>query len=200
MSYATGPRNPLWRHGRGTVQEVARQMIRAGHGLRRAGLREWRRRVKEFGTERVQRTNPLRELIEQRYHMSRSLDDLRPEIRPMVDGFLVDCATEGIQYIITCTTRPLEDQAALYAQGRTTPGKIVTNARPGQSAHNFGLAIDIVPIANGKPDWDGSHPIWQRIGALGQARGLQWLGAPDSRFKEQAHFQHPNWKALAGVL
>jgi len=131
--------------------------------------------------------------------MSRSLDDLKPEFRTMVDPWLADCAAAHIDILITCTLRTMEDQAVLYAQGRTTPGSIVTNAKPGQSAHNYGLALDIVPMIHGKPDWSGNSPIWQEIANLGQARGLQWLGAPDSPFKEQAHFQHPNWRGIAGV-
>lgn len=129
--------------------------------------------------------------------MSRSLDDLNPEFRLMVDPWLADCAAGGIDILVTCTLRTLEDQAVLYAQGRTTPGAIVTNAKPGQSAHNYGLALDVVPLIHGKPDWSGSSPVWTELANLGQARGLQWLGAPDSPFKEQAHFQHPHWQSLA---
>jgi peptidoglycan L-alanyl-D-glutamate endopeptidase CwlK len=131
--------------------------------------------------------------------MSRELNDLNPEFSLMVDPFLANCKAAGIDLLITCTARTNEEQAVLYAQGRTTPGRIVTNAKPGQSAHNYGLAIDVVPIVHGKPDWSGDSPIWQEIGTLGQARGMQWLGAPDSQFREQAHFQHPQWKTIAGV-
>ena len=131
--------------------------------------------------------------------MSRSLDDLRPVMRPMVDPWLADCRAQGIDILVTCTLRTMDEQAKLYAQGRTSPGPIVTNAKAGQSAHNYGLAMDVVPIVNGKPDWTGVGPIWVELSNLGQARGLQWLGAPDSPFKEQAHFQHPQWKTLAGA-
>jgi peptidoglycan L-alanyl-D-glutamate endopeptidase CwlK len=92
----------------------------------------------------------------------------------------------------------MDEQAALYAQGRTTPGRIVTNAKPGQSAHNYGLAIDIVPLVNGKPDWTGDDAVWQQVGKLGMAAGLEWLGAPHSEFVEQAHFQLPNWRNFIG--
>jgi len=199
MSCPEGPRNPLWRHGRGTVLEIARQMIRDGHGLRGRDLEEWYDRVRELALERLPVANPLRDLIERRYAMSRNLDDLRPEVRPMVDAFLADCEADDIDILVTCTLRSMAEQTALYAQGRTTPGKIVTNAKPGQSAHNFGLAIDVVPIVNGKPDWDGTHPVWHQVGALGQLRGLRWLGAPDSPFKEEAHFEAPNWRSLADL-
>lgn len=130
--------------------------------------------------------------------MSRSLDDLRAEIRPLVDSFLQTGLGEGIDILVTCTLRTNEEQEALYEQGRTAPGKIVTNAKPGQSAHNYGLAIDIVPIVNGKPDWIGEHPVWQQLGKLGQDSGLEWAGAPSFPFHELAHFQLPNWRILVG--
>ena len=131
--------------------------------------------------------------------MSRNLDDLRPEVRPMVDAFLAACTAAGFDLIVTATSRTLAEQAALYAQGRTTPGPRVTNAPPGTSAHNYGLAIDIVPTVNGKPDWNGHDAVWQQIGNLGQAAGLEWFGAPGSPYVEMPHFQLPNWRSVAGI-
>lgn len=116
-----------------------------------------------------------------------------------VEPWLADCQAAGIDVLVTCGFRTNAEQALLWAKGRDVPGKIVTNARPGLSAHNYGLAVDVVPIVHGKADWSGDDPLWQEIAASGQARGLQWLGAPDSPFIEQAHFQHPQWKKLAGI-
>jgi peptidoglycan LD-endopeptidase CwlK len=130
---------------------------------------------------------------------SRSLDDLRPEVRPMVDAFLAACAAAGVDLLVTCTTRSNDEQDALYAQGRASPGHIVTNAKAGQSAHNYGLALDIVPMVNGKPDWNGQDPVWAQVGDLGQAAGLTWLGALGSTFPEKPHFEHPQWRTLAGI-
>lgn len=170
------------------------------HGLNDVGLDKWDQRIAELLKEAPKPTlNELRYLIEQKRAMSISLDDLRPEVRPMVDGFLTDCRAAGLNVLITCTSRTLPEQAALYAQGRTSPGAKVTNAKPGQSAHNYGLAIDVVPLINGKPDWNGDDPCWQILGQIGQARGLEWFGAPGSPYKEDPHFQHPGWRALAGI-
>lgn len=130
---------------------------------------------------------------------SRALSDLRPEVRPLADAFLAACAAAGIDLLVTCTLRSNDEQAALYAQGRTTPGHIVTDAPPGRSAHNYGLALDVVPMVNGKPDWNGSDPVWAQVGALGQAAGLTWLGAPDSPFPEKPHMELTNWRAVAGL-
>lgn len=130
---------------------------------------------------------------------SRSLDDLRPELRPQVDAFLAACEAAGVDVLVTCTLRSDEEQAALYAQGRSAPGHIVTDAPAGKSAHNFGLAIDVVPLVNGKPDWNGHDPVWFTLGQLGQDAGLQWAGAPGFPFPEEPHFQHPDWRNLAGI-
>lgn len=134
---------------------------------------------------------------------SRSLSDLRPEVRPMVDAFLDAAAAAGIDVLVTCTLRSNDEQAALYAKGRTTApiGRrwVVTDAPPGKSAHNYGLAIDIVPMVNGKPDWNGTDPVWQTLGELGQQAGLEWAGEPGFPFPEEPHFQHPQWRTLAGI-
>jgi len=123
---------------------------------------------------------------------SRSLSDLLPPARQRADAFLAACASEGIELLVTSTYRDHASQAALYAQGRTIPGNIVTNARPGQSYHNWRVALDVVPIRAGKPVWgttgvDGQ--LWGRVGAIGESCGLEWAGRWKS-FREFAHFQY----------
>ena len=127
---------------------------------------------------------------------SRNLNDLLPEVKARVDKFIEACNHNGIDLLITSTYRDNESQAQLYAQGRTAPGKIVTNAGPGDSYHNYRCAIDVVPLLNGKPDWDGSHPVWAEIGRIGKESGLEWAGDWKS-FKELAHFQYTNGLTLA---
>lgn len=130
---------------------------------------------------------------------SRSLDDLKPAVRPLVDAFLAACSEAMIDVLVTCTLRSGAEQDVLYAQGRTTPGHKVTNARAGQSAHNYGLAIDVVPMVAGKPDWNGGDPVWATVGDIGQKVGLTWLGALGSTFPEKPHFELPNWRVAAGI-
>lgn len=127
---------------------------------------------------------------------SRSLDDLVPAARDKVEDFLALCKHAGIDILVTSTYRDMESQNALYAQGRTAPGKIVTNAKAGDSFHNWRCAVDVVPLVNGKPDWDGSHPIWKQVGELGKQAGLEWAGEWKS-FKELAHFQYTGGLTLA---
>lgn len=64
-------------------------------------------------------------------------------------------------------------QAALYAQGRTAPGEIVTNAQPGYSWHEFGLALDCAPASLlGQPNWDPASPYWRTLVSLAQIAGF----------------------------
>ena len=127
---------------------------------------------------------------------SRSLDELIPQAKERVEKFIALCKEHNIDILVTSTYRDAESQNALYAQGRTAPGKIVTNAKAGDSWHNWRCAVDVVPLVNGKPDWDGSHPIWAEIGRLGKEAGLEWAGEWHS-FKELAHFQYTGGLTLA---
>lgn len=120
---------------------------------------------------------------------SRSLDDLIPPAKVRVQAFLDAAKKAGIDLLVTSTYRDNASQDALYAQGRTKPGKIVTNAKAGQSWHNYRCAVDVVPIVAGKPRWDVKDEVWQQVGKLGKAAGLEWAG-DWKRFKEYPHFQY----------
>lgn len=122
---------------------------------------------------------------------SKSLDDLEPEVKVLAEQLIAKCKAENIQIIVTSTYRNFASQAQLYAQGRSTAGRKVTNAKPGQSYHNWRVAFDIVPVRNGKPVWSTSGEdgkMWQRIGAIGVSLGLEWAGNWKT-FKEYPHFQ-----------
>ena len=98
-------------------------------------------------------------------------------------------SANNIAWRITQALRSWAYQAALYAIGRTEQGAIVTDAGPGQSWHNYGLAADIVPMVNGLCDWNESGPNWQKIYALlpdcGFFSGKDYAG----RFKDPDHIQ-----------
>lgn len=127
--------------------------------------------------------------------MSRKLEDLHPKVRALAENLVFIARGEGIDIIVTCTYRSDAEQAVLYAQGRTTPGRIVTNAQPGQSLHNHridgkpaSLAFDVVPIRSGKAIWDPKDVVWMRVGQIGESIGLEWAGRW-RRFREFPHFQ-----------
>ena len=97
--------------------------------------------------------------------------------------------------------RTFAEQTALFAQGRTKPGSKVTNAKAGQSFHNYGLAVDIVLLydsdGNGSfdkaswdvfKDWDNDGIAdWQEVVKVFKKYGWEWGG--DWRFKDMPHFQ-----------
>lgn len=127
---------------------------------------------------------------------SRSLDDLLPAVKERVERFIASAKEQGIDILVTSTYRDNESQNALYAQGRTTAGRIVTNAKAGQSFHNFRCAVDVVPLVNGKPQWDVADPIWKTVGELGKKEGLEWAGEW-VKFTEFPHFQYTGGLNLA---
>lgn len=94
----------------------------------------------------------------------------------------------GFDCEITQGLRTYAQEDALFAQGRTLPGAIVTDVRGGYSAHNFGYAVDVCPfdIVPGQPDWNIANPAWQKILATapscGLAEGAQWRS-----FKDDPH-------------
>lgn len=128
---------------------------------------------------------------------SRKIEDLHPDLQPICREFTRRCEAAGLDILITCTYRSAVEQDQLYAQGRNgKPGPRVTNAKGGQSAHNFTIqgrpaarAFDIVPLVAGKPMWDDKHPAWQQAGQIGMELGLNWYGRPGAPFREFPHFE-----------
>jgi peptidoglycan L-alanyl-D-glutamate endopeptidase CwlK len=128
---------------------------------------------------------------------SRNLDDLLPVVREKAKAFIAACLLEGIDVIVTSTFRDYESQNALYAQGRTKPGKIVTNAKGGDSFHNHRCALDFAPIKNGKIDWNDVR-TFTRCGQIAESVGLEWAGRWKS-FRELAHVQYTGGLSLADL-
>lgn len=129
---------------------------------------------------------------------SRSLDDLLPPVREKAVAFRDGCAAVGIDVLIYCTHRSDEEQDALYALGRTKPGRIVTNARAGESAHNIRCAFDFVPMVGGKPQWS-DEALYRRCGAVAESVGLEWSGRWSGKLKETAHCQYLGGRSIAAI-
>ena len=111
----------------------------------------------------------------------------------------------GIKLRVVSALRSWAEQTALFNQpfdgkDNDRDGKIdeadekVTNAKAGSSYHNFGLALDVVEIKNGKALW--TNPNWSKIAALGKSIGFEWGGDWKS-FKDKPHFQYTFGKTLA---
>lgn len=116
------------------------------------------------------------------------LDPLHPVLISRYTQLDAACEAIGIRLRITWGLRTYAQEDALYAQGRTAPGKIVTEARGGWSAHNFGYALDAVPddpsFLTWHPDWDDLDLRWQKVLDLAQscklAEGARWRTFPDA--------------------
>ena len=115
--------------------------------------------------------------------MTANFDKLHPTLvdahKRIVDIF----TTLGFDAVAVEAVRTFDQQAALYAEGRTMPGPIVTNAPAGQGPHEvkadgWGHAIDYGFWDHAHPErglWHVAHP-WPLLGALARQLGLKWGG------------------------
>ncbi|EAC2891949.1 TPA_asm: N-acetylmuramoyl-L-alanine amidase family protein [Listeria monocytogenes] len=99
-------------------------------------------------------------------------------------------AKQGIYLCVAQGYRSKAEQNALYAQGRTKPGSIVTNAKGGQSNHNFGVAVDLCLYSNDgkKVIWESTTSRWKKVVAAMKAEGFKW-GGDWKTFKDYPHFE-----------
>lgn len=125
--------------------------------------------------------------------MSATRAGLDPEFAARIGKFEGALLKAGIKVLLTDAYRSTAAQNALYAKGRTAPGKVVTNARGGYSWHNFGLAADYAFIIGGKVTWDGP---WGIFGAVARSCGLEWGGDWKS-FPDRPHVQMTKGRTLA---
>lgn len=116
--------------------------------------------------------------------VTHSVEGNLPGLDELIDDFVEYMADEGLDVRITSTYRTRAEQAALWAQGRTKPGPIVTNAKPGQSKHELGRAFDFTfrELGYTAPDeW------WDFAGEVGESVGLVWGGR--WRHPDRPHFE-----------
>ena len=102
------------------------------------------------------------------------IETLEPEFAEKIKLLIkaTEMATQ-LKWIITSGRRTMAEQLKLYEQGRTAPGKVVTNARPGSSAHNFGLAADLAPMRrDGRIWWEAPKSVWQKMADLAREMGM----------------------------
>ncbi len=131
---------------------------------------------------------------------SRSLVDLHPTL---VKVWLQAEKRWGELYpnmakpILTCTYRSKEEQNRLYAQGRTTKGKIVTRARGGESPHNYkpSFAFDIAFAVGNELDW---RPILFSLfnGIVKEVSNEVVWGGDFKSFKDRPHFELKSYREL----
>lgn len=114
--------------------------------------------------------------------------------------------TGRAKMLIVSTLRTFEEQDELYAIGRTKAGRKVTNAKGGQSIHNYGLAIDFALLIDGKTaswddlkDFDGDRKAdWLEVVEVFEKAGWEWGGRWKS-FTDKPHLQKTfgnGWRTL----
>ncbi|MDD8018368.1 MAG: M15 family metallopeptidase [Bacteroidota bacterium] len=103
------------------------------------------------------------------------LDGLNPIVKQKALELLAACTTHGIEIQIIQGFRSIVEQNKLYEQGRSTTGNIVTNAKGGESYHNYGLAFDFVPLIHGVANWKDARNFFV-VGEIAEKIGLVWGG------------------------
>lgn len=137
------------------------------------------------------------------------INKLHPSVREEVHKIIEECdkaLTGKAKIRVTQALRTSKEQDDLYAIGRTKPGKKITNARGGQSIHNYGFAVDICLVIGGKTaswdttkDWDNDQVAdWYECVKIFAKYGWDW-GGNWKKFKDLPHFDkkgYNNWRKL----
>ena len=129
-----------------------------------------------------------------------AIDTLAPAFQKRVRGWCTEMVNSKIPPLIYCGRRTMEEQAALYAIGRSAPGKVVTKARAGESFHNYGLAFDWVPLKPAPKDPTMLVVDWEDDTAfrIGEHIGLSFELAAISF--ETGHLQAAEYASWRDIL
>lgn len=118
------------------------------------------------------------------------ITELDPTIKDPCRRLLARAFAVGIDARVIQGRRTMEEQRKIYAQGRSAPGRIVTNAKPGYSWHNFGKAFDIGIFRPDGSYVDDNDDLLRFLGPVGEKMGLAWGGR--WQHPDYAHFQLKN--------
>lgn len=128
---------------------------------------------------------------------SRSLDDLHPWVKAKAEAFLRKCVVMGHPVLIYETFRTPAEQAQKYIEHKS-------NAKAGESPHQYGLAFDCVPTdtETGKPLWDSPDMVWERLYSAAAACGLDPLGDLYGEYLpwDKGHMQEPGWRIVKDLM
>lgn len=131
------------------------------------------------------------------------LNQLHPKIREKALAAYkeaVRVTPVGVHPYITQTLRTFAESDALYAKGRTTKGPKVTNAKAGQSFHNYGLALDFVNQVDGKTPWVVDEN-WMKVVRVFKKHGFVW-GGDFKSIPDAPHFEMTlgyTWRELKAL-
>ena len=138
----------------------------------------------------------------------RDMTALHPRLQTKAALLKEECKKQGIRIQFGECLRTKAEQDALYAQGRTAPGTIVTNAKGNtySSQHQWGIAVDFyldmdVDGDGAKKDdaYNISSGLFDRVGAIAKTVGLGW-GGDWTSIKDRPHLYLPDWGSTASRL
>lgn len=132
--------------------------------------------------------------------MGRNINELHPRLQEKVSDLQKLCKNNGLIIGIGECLRTVAEQEELYAQGRTKPGNIVTNARGTSysSQHQWGIAFDFYRN-DGTGAYNESENFFERVGSLAKSIGLGW-GGDWASIKDRPHLYLPDWGSTASKL
>jgi peptidoglycan L-alanyl-D-glutamate endopeptidase CwlK len=114
------------------------------------------------------------------------LRSLQPKVRSLALELKDVCKQSGFEIRVVRGLRSIDEQNALYAQGRSTPGPIVTQVEGCGSFHNYGVAFDIRPTTSLETE---KEMLYDKAGIIGGRIGLEW-GGHWQEFVDKPHFQY----------
>ena len=125
--------------------------------------------------------------------MSRDITMCHPELQEKASKLIAECKKQGLIVKLGECFRSVAEQDALYAQGRTTAGSIVTYAKGGSygSMHQWGVAFDVIRN-DGKGAYYDNDGWFSKVSKVGKALGLEW-GGDWTDPVDKPHFQLPQW-------
>jgi peptidoglycan L-alanyl-D-glutamate endopeptidase CwlK len=135
---------------------------------------------------------------------AKNIATLHHKVQKIFRDWIAECQilaqTYGYEYKAISGNRTWKEQAKIYAQGRTALGEIVTNAKPGYSNHNYGIAVDMGVFKDGKY-LDGSKPseaeaFHRKAATIAEKYDIEWGGSWKS-FKDYPHFEYKTGKTLS---
>ena len=116
--------------------------------------------------------------------MIADLEALHPYFRDKVQQLIRACKEAGITLAVVESYRTHAKQTEYYAMGRK-----YTSSPGGKSRHQYGLAVDVVPMVDSVAVWDNSR-LWRKIGIAGERLGLRWGGRWRVLY-DPGHFEWP---------
>lgn len=132
--------------------------------------------------------------------MSRDITLCHPQLQEKANKLVVECKKQGLIVKLGECFRSVAEQDALYVQGRTTQGSIVTYAKGSSysSMHQWGVAFDVIRN-DGKGSYNDSDGWFTKVGKIGKALGLEWGGDWTSPV-DKPHFQLKHWGSTPNKL